>query len=75
MIKRMICAIQGHKKCLDIKKIIKVYDKTGTVYDKVYHCPRCRQRVFAGKGLLYCEILDIAETMLKDLPRAMLEDK
>lgn len=70
MIKRIICAIFGHKKCKSIENLLPFYSKYKDEYifeGKMYHCPRCKERIFAGKGVLLIEAIDIAHATLQDL--------
>ena len=72
MIKRLICAIFGHKSCENIENLLPFYCKYKDEYiyqGKIYYCPRCRERIFAEKGVLLAEVMDIMQATLKDFEK------
>lgn len=69
-IARLLCATFGHLPCLEVSWLLSFYSKVGDHYvheGKLYHCPRCKERVFAGKGVLLVEVADLITMTLKDL--------
>lgn len=69
-IARLLCATFGHLPCPEISWLSFFYSKFDDHYvyeGKTYHCPRCKERIFAGKGVLLVEAMDLATTVLEDL--------
>lgn len=73
-IRKVICAIWGHKQPKETLELESLYsvrytkdDNPSYIYEgQLYTCSRCRQMVFTGKGFLTCQLMDLYKAALKD---------